>query len=76
MGCGQNIDEERRMRLNLQVMVGLKEGSQAYGKTQHGNQMEIQVLTRVPMKGRHYQTSYNMQKEWLRSQSVGFKPKA
>jgi hypothetical protein len=32
MGYGQNIDEERRMRLNLQVMVGLKEGSRAYGK--------------------------------------------
>jgi hypothetical protein len=54
MGCGQNIDEERRMRLNLQVMEGLKEGSWAYGKMQHGNQMEIRVLTRVPMKGRHY----------------------
>jgi hypothetical protein len=32
MGYGQNIDEERKMRLNLQVMVGLKEGSRAYGK--------------------------------------------
>jgi hypothetical protein len=36
MGCGENIDEERRMRLNHQVMAGLKEGSRAYGKMQDG----------------------------------------
>jgi hypothetical protein len=36
MGYGQNIDEERKMRLNLQVMVGLKEGSRAYGKHNMG----------------------------------------
>jgi hypothetical protein len=30
MGCVQNIDEERKMRLDLQFMMGLKEGSQAY----------------------------------------------
>jgi hypothetical protein len=32
MRYGQNIDEERRMKLILQVMEGLKEDSQAYGK--------------------------------------------
>jgi hypothetical protein len=31
-GCGQNIDEERRMRLNLQVMVGLKKALGHMGK--------------------------------------------
>jgi hypothetical protein len=37
MICVQNIYEEKRMTLNLQVMAGLKEGSQANGKMQHGN---------------------------------------
>jgi hypothetical protein len=41
MGCDLNKYEERKMRLNLQFMVGLKEGSQAYRKTQHEHQMEI-----------------------------------
>jgi len=75
-GYGHNIDEERKLRLNIQVMERLKEGSQAYGKTQHGNQMEIQVLTKVPMKGRNYRTNYDMQKEWLMSQLAGIEPKA
>jgi hypothetical protein len=67
MGCGQNKYEERKMRLNLQFMMGLKEGSRAYLKTQHENQMEIQVLTREPNKGRHYRTSYDLKTEWLLS---------
>jgi hypothetical protein len=41
MGCGQNIDEERKMRLNLQVMVGLKEGSWAYGKNNMGTKWKF-----------------------------------
>jgi len=45
------------------------------GKSQHGNQMEIWVLARAPMKGRNYQTMYNMQKEWLVSQQAMFEPK-
>jgi hypothetical protein len=36
MGYGQNIDEERRMRLNHQVMVGLKEGSGPMGNHNMG----------------------------------------
>jgi hypothetical protein len=64
------------MRLNLQVMVGLKEGSWAYEKMQHGHQMEIHVITSEPMMGRNYRTNYNVQKEWLVSQPVGFEPKA
>jgi hypothetical protein len=75
-GCGHNIDEERRMRLNLQVMAGIKEGSRAYGKMQHEHQMEIEVLIRAPMIGRKYRTSYNMQKEWLSSELAKFEPKA
>jgi hypothetical protein len=51
MGYGQNIDEERKMRLNLQVMVGLKEGSGPMEKSQHGHQMEIWVLTRGSHEG-------------------------
>jgi hypothetical protein len=38
--------------------------------------MEIQVLTREPMKGRHYASSYDMQKERLRLQPDGIEPKA
>jgi hypothetical protein len=64
------------MRLNIQVMMGLKDGSRAYRKFHHGHQMTIQVITRAPMNGRNYQTSYEMQKEWLRSQLVKFEPKA
>jgi hypothetical protein len=75
-GYGQHIDGERKMRLNIQVMKGLKEGSKADEKMQHGHQMEIWVLTRAPMKGRHYRPSYNMKKEWLMSQPIGFQPKA
>jgi hypothetical protein len=43
-------------------MENIKYGSRDYKKLQDGNQMEIKVLTRVPMKGRHYHTSYSMQK--------------
>jgi hypothetical protein len=74
-GHGQNIDEERKMRLNLQFMIGIKEGSWAYGKMQHGHQKKHQVITMAPVKGRQCQTNYNMEKEWLRSQLARFRPK-
>jgi hypothetical protein len=60
MGCGQNINEERIMRLNNQVMVRLKEGSHAYGEMNHGHKMENRVLTRMPMKGWHYRIGCNV----------------
>jgi hypothetical protein len=56
-------------------MAGLKEGSRAYEKTHHGHQMEIQVLTRAPMNGRNYQTSNDIQKEWLVLQRARFEPR-
>jgi hypothetical protein len=63
------------MRLNHQLMVGLKNGSRPYGKMQHGNQMEIWVLTRVPMKGRNYRTRYDVQIKWLMSEPDEIEPK-
>jgi hypothetical protein len=33
------------------------------GELKHGIQMEMWVLTRVPMKDRHYRTSYDVKKK-------------
>jgi hypothetical protein len=44
-------------------------------KMQHGHQMEIWVITRELIKGRHYCTSYDMQKEWIMLQTTRFEPK-
>jgi hypothetical protein len=42
-------------------MVGLKDGSRAYNKSYHGNQMIIRVIIGVPMEGSNDHASYDVQ---------------